>query len=188
MAAAAGRATTVIFSGIAVASVLGVPAGTFLGELAGWRWAFAVMGVFALTVSGLLAVVLPPLPASAAVRLRTFPGLLRNARLRAGLLVVLLLVTGHSAAYTYVRPVLERVPGLGAGLISGLLLAYGVAGIIGTFPGGEQHRPTAEYHGRRDVTFVPVDGVPDSVLWMVWRRDTETERVRAFARAVGAIA
>lgn len=49
-------------------------------------------------------------------------------------------------------------------------------------------RPTAEYHGRRDVTFVPVDGVPDSVLGMVWRRDAETERVRAFARAVGAIA
>jgi hypothetical protein len=49
-------------------------------------------------------------------------------------------------------------------------------------------RPTADYHGRRDVTFVPVEGVPDSVLGMVWRRDAETERVRAFARAVGAVA
>ncbi|MEV6752052.1 MFS transporter [Streptomyces sp. NPDC051214] len=133
---AAGRATTVIFSGIAVASVLGVPAGTFLGELAGWRWAFAVMGAFALAVAGLLAAVLPPLPASAAVRLGTFPGLLRGPRLRAGLLVVLLLVTGHFAAYTYVRPVLERVPDLGAGLVSGLLLVYGIAGIAGNFAGG----------------------------------------------------
>ncbi|MGW7076335.1 MFS transporter [Streptomyces sp. NPDC054866] len=132
----AGRATTVIFSGIAVASVLGVPAGTFLGELAGWRWAFAVMGAFALAVAGLLAAVLRPLPATAAVRLGTFPGLLRNARLRAGLTVVLLLVTGHFAAYTYVRPVLERGPDLGAGLISGLLLAYGIAGIVGNFAGG----------------------------------------------------
>jgi predicted MFS family arabinose efflux permease len=132
----AGRATTVIFSGIAVASVLGVPAGTFLGELAGWRWAFAVMGVFALAVAGLLAAALPALPASAAVRLGTFPALLRNAPLRAGLLVVLALVTGHFSAYTYVRPVLERVPGLGAGLISGLLLAYGIAGVAGNFAGG----------------------------------------------------
>ncbi|MFH8485677.1 MFS transporter [Streptomyces longisporoflavus] len=133
---ASGRATTVIFSGIAVASVLGVPAGTFLGELAGWRWAFAVMGAFALAVAGLLAALLPPLPAPAAVRLGAFPGLLRSARLRAGLLVVLSLVTGHFAAYTYVRPVLERVPGLNAGLISGLLLVYGVAGIAGNFAGG----------------------------------------------------
>ncbi|MEV0438650.1 LysR family transcriptional regulator [Streptomyces spectabilis] len=45
-------------------------------------------------------------------------------------------------------------------------------------------RPTAAYHGREDVVFVPVDGVPDSVLGMVWHRDGETERVRAFARAV----
>ncbi|EPH41895.1 LysR family transcriptional regulator [Streptomyces aurantiacus] len=45
-------------------------------------------------------------------------------------------------------------------------------------------RPTAEYHGRRDVVFVPVEGLPDSVLGMVWHRDGETERVRAFARAV----
>ncbi|MEV0320350.1 MFS transporter [Streptomyces sp. NPDC050658] len=135
-AQAAGRATTVIFSGIAVASVLGVPAGTFLGELAGWRWAFAAMAAFALAVTALLAAALPKLPSSEAIRLGTFPGLLRAAPLRAGLLVVLLLVTGHFAAYTYVRPVLERVPGLGAGLISGLLLAYGVAGIAGNFTGG----------------------------------------------------
>ncbi|MFH8485676.1 LysR family transcriptional regulator [Streptomyces longisporoflavus] len=47
-------------------------------------------------------------------------------------------------------------------------------------------RPTAEYHGRHDVTFVPVEGVPDSVLGMVWRRDGETGRVREFAAAVRA--
>ncbi|MFD9910217.1 LysR family transcriptional regulator [Streptomyces sp. NPDC059063] len=45
-------------------------------------------------------------------------------------------------------------------------------------------RPTAQYHGREDVVFVPVDGLPDSVLGTVWHRDAETERVRAFARAV----
>ncbi|HET6855683.1 MAG TPA: LysR family transcriptional regulator, partial [Streptomyces sp.] len=44
--------------------------------------------------------------------------------------------------------------------------------------------PTAEYHGRKDVVFVPVDGLPDSVLGMVWHRDGETERVRAFARTL----
>ncbi|TFI23519.1 LysR family transcriptional regulator [Streptomyces sp. 4R-3d] len=47
-------------------------------------------------------------------------------------------------------------------------------------------RPTAAYHGRGDVVFVPVEGVPDSVLGMVWHRDGETERVRAFAREVAA--
>ncbi|THC48010.1 MULTISPECIES: MFS transporter [unclassified Streptomyces] len=132
----AGRATAVIFSGIAVASVLGVPAGTLLGELAGWRWGFAALAVLALGVAALLAVLLPRLPAGEGVRLGAFAGLLRVRRLRAGLIAVTLLVTGHFAAYTYVRPVLERLPGIGAGLVSGLLLAYGTAGIVGNFAGG----------------------------------------------------
>ncbi|MEU6989582.1 MFS transporter [Streptomyces sp. NPDC046465] len=132
----AGRATAVIFSGIAVASVLGVPAGTFLGELAGWRWGFAALAVLALAVAGLLATVLPRLPADEGIGLGAFPALLRIGRLRAGLLAVTLLVTGHFAAYTYIRPVMERVPGIGAGLISVLLLAYGTAGIVGNFAGG----------------------------------------------------
>ncbi|MEU1015569.1 MFS transporter [Streptomyces sp. NPDC005898] len=134
--AAAGRATAVIFSGIAVASVLGVPAGTLLGELAGWRWGFAALAALALAVAALLAAVLPPLRADVGVRLGAFARLLRLGPLRAGLLAVTLLVTGHFAAYTYVRPVLERVPGIGAGLISGLLLAYGAAGVVGNFAAG----------------------------------------------------
>ncbi|MET7359468.1 MFS transporter [Streptomyces sp. NPDC005562] len=132
----AGRATAVIFSGIAVASVLGVPAGTLLGELAGWRWGFAALAVLALAVAGLLVAVLPRLPAHGGMGPGAFRGLLRIGRLRAGLLAVTLLVTGHFAAYTYIRPVLERVPGIGAGLIGVLLLAYGTAGVVGNFAGG----------------------------------------------------
>ncbi len=45
-------------------------------------------------------------------------------------------------------------------------------------------RPTADYHGRRDITFVPVDGLPDSALGLVWHQDRETARIRAFSTAV----
>lgn len=45
-------------------------------------------------------------------------------------------------------------------------------------------RPTADYHGRRDLTFVPVTGLPDSALGLVWHRDRETARTRAFRTAV----
>ncbi|MEU0196943.1 MULTISPECIES: MFS transporter [unclassified Streptomyces] len=132
----AGRATALIFSGIAVASVLGVPTGTLLGSLAGWRWAFAALAGLALAVTAALFLLLPPLPPGSPVRPGTFAGLLRTAGVARGLLAVLLLVTGHFAAYTYVRPVLDRVPGLGAGTVSALLLGYGIAGVAGTFAGG----------------------------------------------------
>ncbi|MEU9982441.1 LysR family transcriptional regulator [Streptomyces sp. NPDC050856] len=45
-------------------------------------------------------------------------------------------------------------------------------------------RPTAEYHGRGPLAFVPVEGLPDSALGLVWHRGRETARVRAFAAAV----
>ncbi|WP_424891119.1 MFS transporter [Streptomyces sp. XH2] len=131
-----GPATSLVFSGIAVASVLGVPAGTLAGGLGGWRMAFAAVGVLSLAVAAALALLLPPLPPERAVRPAEVAGLLRVPGVRTGLLVVLLLVTGHFAGYTFVRPVLERASGAGAGLISGLLLAYGAAGVAGNFLAG----------------------------------------------------
>ncbi|QNS06238.1 MFS transporter [Streptomyces xanthii] len=145
-AARTGRATALIFSGIAVASVVGVPAGTYLGELTGWRWSFAAVGALSLTAAALLRAALPPLPAETAVRPAALLALLGAPRVRQGLLAVLFLVTGHFAAYTYVRPLLARVPHLGAATVSALLLAYGVAGIAGNFLGGalaaRRPRPT----------------------------------------------
>ncbi|MFE3600323.1 MFS transporter [Streptomyces sp. NPDC059142] len=133
--ASVGRATAVIFSGTAVASVLGVPAGTLMGGLVGWRWAFGAMAVLAVGSAALLAV-LPPLPAREPVRLREVAGLLRLPGVRAVLVAAGLLVTGHFAAYTYVRPALERVEGIGPGPVSGLLLGYGAAALAGTFLAG----------------------------------------------------
>ncbi|MFE3183034.1 MFS transporter [Streptomyces violascens] len=131
-----GPATSLIFSGIAVASVLGVPAGTYIGELADWRRAFVTVGALALLVLVALAALLPRLPAEQEVRLGGVMRLFGEARVRTGLAVMALLVTGHFAAYTYVRPVLEEVSGASAGMIGTLLLVYGVAGLAGNFAAG----------------------------------------------------
>ncbi|UFS99274.1 MFS transporter [Nocardia huaxiensis] len=129
-----GRATSWIFSGIAAASVLGVPAATLIGDASSWRTAcFAVSGLgFVVLIA--LVLCLPSLPAQRAVRPRELGVLVRRNRgIAAGLVLILLLVTGHFAAYTFVRPMLEELHGIGAGGLSALLLGYGVAGITGTF-------------------------------------------------------
>ncbi|MFE3665787.1 MFS transporter [Streptomyces sp. NPDC059164] len=135
-AQSAGTATSLVFSGIAVASVLGVPAGTYLGDLAGWRAAFLAAAGLGAVVLAAAAVLLPRLPAEPAVPLAGALRLTREPRLRTGLLVVGFLVTGHFAAYTYVRPVLEDVSDVGAGTIGVLLLVYGIAGVAGNFLAG----------------------------------------------------
>ncbi|MCP2257570.1 transcriptional regulator, LysR family [Streptoalloteichus tenebrarius] len=49
-------------------------------------------------------------------------------------------------------------------------------------------QPTAEYHRRHALTFVPVTGLPDSELGLTWCRDHETARVRAFAQVLSEVA
>ncbi|GAA1688916.1 MFS transporter [Fodinicola feengrottensis] len=128
-----GLATAVIFAAVPLGSVLGVPAGTLIGELAGWRAAFLVMGILTVGVVVALIILLPPLPAVHATDLASLWNVLRSRKARPALVVTFLLVLAHFGTYTYVTPFLHQVTHLDAGLISPFLLGYGGAGIVGTF-------------------------------------------------------
>ncbi|SDZ29940.1 Predicted arabinose efflux permease, MFS family [Amycolatopsis xylanica] len=131
-----GMATAVIFSAVPLGSVLGVPAGTLIGDLAGWRVAFTVMGMLALAVFAALMLVLPALPAEQTTSLTVLRELLREPRVRLGLLVTFLIVLAHFGTYTYVTPFLRQVTGASPELITLFLLVYGIAGIAGNFVAG----------------------------------------------------
>ncbi|QYC44541.1 Purine ribonucleoside efflux pump NepI [Nonomuraea coxensis DSM 45129] len=128
-----GRATSVILGGVSVASVLGVPVATLVSSSAGWRAAFAALGVLALALLALLAVTLPPLPSSgdrAGARSRM------SRPLALVLVLTVLIIGGHFAAYTYLRPFMEQTAQAGPGLVSAALLLYGAAGVAGNFAAG----------------------------------------------------
>lgn len=131
-----GRATAVIFSAVPLGSVLGVPAGTLIGQLAGWRAAFLVLGALTVAVLLGLLVLLPPLPPFHVTRMVVLRGLLRRGGVRLGVLATFLLVLAHFGTYTYVTPFLREVTRLGPGWLSVFLLGYGVAGILGNFVAG----------------------------------------------------
>ncbi|WP_432502245.1 MFS transporter [Serratia sarumanii] len=135
--ASVGLALSVIFGGVAAASVLGVPLGVFLGEALGWRMAFLAVAVLAALPLLLLLCVLPPLPVTQAVSWRSFTVQRANRRLLLGLLLTFLLVAGHFMAYTFVRPLLQTVAGIESRWVGPLLFAYGVAGIVGNFIAGQ---------------------------------------------------
>lgn len=133
---AIGLATSLIFGGVAAASVLGVPFGALIGDMAGWRWAFGCMAVFSGLVLILHLAVIPALPVARSVTVRQFGEQLTNRKLQVGLLLTLLLVAGHFLAFTFVRPLLLSVSGFNARWIGVLLFAYGIAGIAGNFLAG----------------------------------------------------
>jgi predicted MFS family arabinose efflux permease len=125
------QATALTFGGATAANVLGVPAGTLIGGFTDWRVAFAIVGGLGLLVAVALAVLLPSMPATQPVRLRTLAEQLRNPAVRAGVLATFMLVSGHFAAFTFVSPILAGVAGIDKDLVGVLLLVFGVAGIIG---------------------------------------------------------
>ncbi|NEE02115.1 MFS transporter [Phytoactinopolyspora halotolerans] len=132
-----GRALVVIFAGVESATVLGVPAGTYLGELVGWRAAFAAVGLLGLGTLVCMALLLPAMPATRTITLGSLPSLFRaNGAVRIGVLLTFLIITGHFLAYTYLRPVLEDTRGIDGRAVSTLLLVFGVAGIAGNVIAG----------------------------------------------------
>ncbi|WP_133842161.1 MFS transporter [Erwinia rhapontici] len=133
---AIGLATSIIFGGVAAASVLGVPLGAFIGDVIGWRWAFGIMAIFSALVLAFHLAVIPALPVTGSANLSHFIALLGNRKIQTGLFLTLLLVTSHFVAFTFVRPLLISVSGFDTQWIGAILLAYGIAGIGGNFLAG----------------------------------------------------
>ncbi|BDM74723.1 MFS transporter (plasmid) [Streptomyces nigrescens] len=142
-----GRATAVIFSAVPLGSVLGVPAGTFIGDLAGWRVTFVVMGALTIGVLIMLLLAMPAPPPAGGTRLSVLRAMFRGVNTRFALLLTFLVVLAHFGTYTYVTPFLEQVTHTSSQQITLFLLIYGVAGIAGNFLGGAMvtRRPRAVF-------------------------------------------
>jgi predicted MFS family arabinose efflux permease len=127
------KATAVVFFGPMAANVLGVPAGTLLGSLTGWRVAFVAAAALGAVLIGVLMLLLPRLPATQPIRVRTLFDQLRNPAVRVGVLATFLLCSGHYGAFTFVSPILQKIAGIPAHTVGVLLLAYGGFAILGNF-------------------------------------------------------
>ncbi|KLD68671.1 major facilitator transporter [Luteibacter rhizovicinus DSM 16549] len=126
------RALSIIFSGVSVATVAAAPLGSYFGHLIGWRNVFLIA-----TIIGVLAffwqlVVLPKMAPTGTARMGTLVEVMKRPVMRAGMISVLLVFTGHFAFFTYLRPFLEVVTGVGVNGLSVILLGFGVANFIGT--------------------------------------------------------
>ena len=136
--AAVGSATAVILSGVSIGTLIAVPAGTFINIQLGWRVAFLFTAVLAAAALPLQLVLVPRLPALGSTGLKAPPQLLRRPQMR-----VLL------------SPFLQSRP-LSPALVTGVLLIYGVCGILGNFLAG----PRAAQHPRITIlTLIAILGL-----------------------------
>ncbi|ULU26410.1 MFS transporter [Dyella terrae] len=123
-----GRAIAVAMLGTPLAMTIGIPVGTWLSQLIGWRWVFGLMSLLSLLLVAWARATLPPvpgLPPQTQGRLRdvvALPGLLPVY------LVMLLAVLAHNVLYTYIAP-FAALSGAQASL-DRLLLLFGVASVV----------------------------------------------------------
>lgn len=131
-------AIALVFLGLTVALVTGVPLGTWIGQSFGWQSTF--LGVVALGLIGLVAsaLLIPSnLPQGAAPGLRAQARVLTSPRLLMVYLITAIGYGGNFIAFTYLAPMLTDVTGLGAGAVSLVILLYGASVAVGNVVGGK---------------------------------------------------
>lgn len=127
------RATSIVFGGVSLATVLGVPAGTILGEHAGWQAVFGALAILSFLVFAVIVWSIPAVSIARTARRGTASTVLRSRPLLGVLLTTGLVVTGNFLAYTYISPYLSQAAGQAPEHISLLLLTYGAAGVLANF-------------------------------------------------------
>ncbi len=128
--ARAGRVTALVFTGVTLAFTAGVPAGTALGTVVGWRWAVTGIAAILLVLAVLAAVLLPAAPPPAATAPAPVRQVLRRGPVLRAAAVTVVATLGHYTAFTYVSPILHAA-GIGAGSVSLVLFGFGAAGAAG---------------------------------------------------------
>jgi DHA1 family inner membrane transport protein len=129
------RAVAVVWIGFSMATIIGVPAGSALGHVIGWRWTILLVGALGL-VSGIgIAAFVPGSVSGERADLRKEIRVLRRPRLLIALAMSVLLAGGTFSTFTFIVPFLIDVTGLSREAVPGVLFAFGIGGIIGMLTG-----------------------------------------------------
>lgn len=134
----AASAIAIMFTGLTVALVTGVPLGTYIGQQFGWQSTFlivALLGLIALLGSMLL--VPRNLPQPPATKLVAQLKVLTQPRLLLVYAITALGYGGTFTAFTFLAPILEQVSGFSTHMISLIMLVYGGSVAVGNLWGGK---------------------------------------------------
>ncbi|WP_306364815.1 MFS transporter [Nocardia sp. CC227C] len=130
-------AISIMFGGLTIATVLGVPLGTVIGQQWGWRATFAVIAVVGvLALAGITALVPTAVTRAARPGLRSELAAFRNRQVWYSLLMTVLVFGGMFGAFMYIEPLLTRVTGYSDSAIPWLLILFGAGLFAGNLLGG----------------------------------------------------
>jgi DHA1 family inner membrane transport protein len=130
-------AIAIMFTGLTVANILGVPFGTWLGQGFGWRATFFAVTAVGVAAFAIIALFVPqdqekPAPSN----LRQDLAVLARPQVLLGLLTTVLSWIGVFGVFTYIAPILTRLSGFSDAAVSPILLVFGGGLVVGNLIGG----------------------------------------------------
>ncbi|MBK4723742.1 MFS transporter [Pantoea agglomerans] len=124
-------AITVVLGGLMIGTVIGLPLASFIGNLAGWRVSFWSVVVITLLALWLTHKTLPSTLAPDDINLKEELRALKNPTLWRAYSTSLLIIGATFAGFSYFTPILSAQTGFSSGQVTGLLLVYGMATVLG---------------------------------------------------------
>lgn len=128
-----GRATAIIFGGVSMASVFGVPLINWISSHSSWRLSFSFLAIISIVTAITLALSLPQVSGTTRLGINQFYSVLKNTRLRKVYLIAACAIVAHFAAFTYIEVLLSSASALPSSWIVICLFTFGIAGICGNF-------------------------------------------------------
>lgn len=128
----APMAVSMVEAGTALAMIAGLPLGRVIGLALGWRLTFACVCVVSAAVLMYLAAVFPKIPKVKPFTVKQLPGITHNKVLMGIFVVTALYAMSYYTGYSYIEPFLLQIGGMDESVVTLALVAFGVAGIVGS--------------------------------------------------------
>src|SRR5690554_123128 len=130
------QSIAIMFAGLTIANIAGVPLGTYIGHHYSWRLSFAVIVLVGLITIASLKYWMPNLPASKESSLKTQLNFFKSSKSWLMILMIAIGTGGLFAWYSYIAPLMTEVSGFSANSITYVLMLAGLGMLLGNFIGG----------------------------------------------------
>lgn len=136
--ARSGKAISILTLGIVCATVFGIPIGTLVADVLGWRSAFGLLAVLAMAKAAMLQAFFPVTKVEAAkTSVLAQLAIVRDPLIVGHVALSVLLFSAMFTSYTYLADMLEKIAGFHGSLVGWTLMGFGAVGLVGNWLGGK---------------------------------------------------
>ncbi len=128
-----GKSVAILYASISAGTVIGIPLGTLLADLMGWRVMFGAIGVLAATMSLALLAFFPTTRPEAAPSLLAQASILKRGSFLAHLVLTAFAFTSMFVAYTYLADILQKLAAVPTSQVAWVLMGFGAVGLFGNW-------------------------------------------------------